>query len=418
MEEIQTRITSFLDFLIKNQKALPLYLSKEKDVIGYLADKTKYYNDYYEERYKFDANKNYRESDLYQLNREINYVKEEIDKIISNNLTDNYHVSGFLQYIARLKKLGDKKLQLTKVKNQTERVENLFGPIKSKKKVVGKRGDQFVEKTSDELTLERNERLAVLNEMYSTGKMTEEEFLNNVVAVRKCYKRLIEERVIEETELFSKEPTAKEKAKEKFVDVIRKVKKTFKIGKPEPDLQEELKQDYAKKSVINEGALNALLTVKDLLSSSQSEKGIEECRDCFEEAIDISGTIPSWFVSENLESELFEINKDSVKGLIESTKCVKNGYGLKVKSKKEITNEMLGFTNHMMKKYKNIKKMNFNEKGQMEMQIIFEDNKAQAIYDEAMGMYKHMKEQSELCAPVKQKLEDHVNHILDKQLTV
>ena len=36
MKEIQTKVTSFLDFLIKNQKALPLYLGKEKDVIGYL----------------------------------------------------------------------------------------------------------------------------------------------------------------------------------------------------------------------------------------------------------------------------------------------------------------------------------------------------------------------------------------------
>ena len=96
----------------------------------------------------------------------------------------------------------------------------------------------------------------------------------------------------------------------------------------------------------------------------------------------------------------------------------KNGYGLKVKTKKEITSEMLGFTNHMMKKYKNIKKMNFNEKGQMQQQTIFEDNKAQAIYDEAMEMYKRMAEQSELCAPIKQKLDDHVQHILDKQLTV
>lgn len=418
MEEIQTRITSFLDFLIKNQKALPLYLGKEKDVIGYLADKTRYYDDYYEERYKFDINKNYRKSDLYQLNREINYVKEEIDKIISNNLTDNYNVSGFLQYIARLKKLEDKKLQLTKVKNQTERVENLFGAIKSTKKVIGKKGEEFTGKTSEELTLERNERLAVLNELYSTGKMNEEEFLNNVVAVRKCYKRVIEERVIEETELVSKETTTTDKLKEKLSGVIKKVKKTFKIGKPEPDLQEELQQDYAKKTVINEGACQALIKAKDLLANSHTEKAIEESNACFEEAIDVSGTIPHMFVSENLERELFEINKDSVKGLIDSTKCVKNGYGLKVKTKKEISNEMIGFTNHMMKKYKNIKKMNFNEKGQMEQQIIFEDNKVQAIYDEAMEMYKRMAEQSELCVPVKQKLEDHVKHILDKQLTV
>ena len=418
MEQLQTKITSFLDFLIKNQQAIPLYLGKGQDVVGYMADKTKYYEKYYEERYKFDANKNYRESDLYKINVEINRLKKYIEEIISNNLTDNYNVSSFLQYIVRLKKLEDKKLQFSKVKNQTERVENLFGAINSTKKVVGKKGEQFTPKTSEELTLERNERLAVLNEMYSTGKMREEEFLNNVVAVRKCYKRVIEERVIEETELANKEPTTTDKLKEKLSSVIKKVKKTFKIGTPEPDLQEELNKDYAKKAVINEGALHALLKVKDFLSSSQSEKGIEECRECFEEAIDISGTIPHIFVSKNLESELFEINKDSVKALIESTKCVSDGYGLKVKTKKTITNEMLGFTNHMLKKYKNIKKMNFNEKGQMEQQIIFEDSKAQAIYDEAMEMYKRMAEQRELCAPVKQKLEDHVKHILDKQLTV
>jgi len=418
MEEIQTRITSFLDFLIKNQKALPLYLGKEKDVVGYLADKTRYYEDYYEERYKFDANKNYRESDLYQLNREINYLKEEIDKIISNNLTDNYNVSAFLQYIARLKKLEDKKLQLTKVKNQIERVENLFGAIKSTKKVIGKKGEEFTAKTSEELTLERNERLAVLNEMYSTGKMSEEEFLNNVVAVRKCYKRVIEERIIEETELFSKEPTVKEKAKEKFVDVIRKVKKVFKIGTPAPDLQEELKQDYAKKTVINEGACQALIKVKDILFNSQSEKAIDESNACFEEIVSIHGTIPHLYTSEDLNKELADMYKGNIRAFADSTKVTTNGYGLKVKSKKEISNEMIGFTNHMMKKYKNIKKMNFNEKGQMEQRIIFEDNKVQAIYDEAMEMYKRMAEQSELCTPVKQKLEDHIKHILDKQLTI
>ena len=418
MEELQTRITSFLDFLIKNQKALPLYLGGEKDVIGYMADKTKYYDDYYASRYRFDENKNYRESDLYQLNREINYLKQEIDTIISNNLIDNYNVSGFLQYIVRLKNLEDKKLKLTPVKKQTERVENLFGPIKDTKKVVGKKGEQFVKKTTDELIMERNERFAVLNELYSTGKMREEEFINNVVAVRKCYKRVIDEKVLEETELFSQEPTAKGKAKEKITGVIKKVKKVFKIGKPEPDLQEELQQDMAKKTVINEGASQALIKVHDILRESNSEKAIEESQSCFEELLSIHGTIPHLYTSVNLTEELRDLFKGDLRAFVDSTKVVKNGYGLKVKTKKEISNEMINFTNHMMKKYKHIKKTNFNEKGQLAMEVLFEDNKVQAIYDEAMEMYNRMAEQSELCAPVKQKLEDHVKHILDKQLTV
>ena len=418
MKEIQTKVTSFLDFLIKNQKALPLYLGKEKDVIGYLSDKTKFYHEYYEERYKFNQNKNYREGDLYQLNMEINQIKEEIDKIISNNLTDSYHVSGFLQYIARLKKLEDKKLQFSRVKNQTERVENLFGPIKSKKKIVGKKGEKFVEKTSDELIMERNERLAVLYELYSTGNISEEEFIKNVVGVRKCYKRIIDERVIEETKLLSKEPTLKGKAKEKITDVMRKVKKVFKIGKPEPDLQEELQQDYAKKTVINEAACQALIKAKDILSNSQSEKAIDESNACFEDLISIHATIPHLYTSNDLSKELAEMYKGNTRAFVNSSKVITDGYGIKVKDKKEISNIMINFTNHMTKKYKNIKKMNFNEKGQMEQHIIFEDDKAQAIYDEAMEMYKRMENQSELCALVKQKLDAHVKLILDKQLAV
>ena len=52
------------------------------------------------------------------------------------------------------------------------------------------------------------------------------------------------------------------------------------------------------------------------------------------------------------------------------------------------------------------------------MEVLFEDNKVQAIYDEAMEMYKRMAEQSEMCSPVKQKLDDYVKRILDKELTV
>lgn len=421
MEEIQTKITSYLDFLLKNEKDLPLSLSNGKNIIGYIKDKTDYYNRYYEERYKFDENKNYQKSDLYQINSEIIRVKKYIEEVILNNLTDNYHVSNFLQNIVRLKKLEEQKQKFEKVKRQTERVENLFGPIKTKNRIDSKKGFKYEYRSSFELTEDRNARFAVLNELYATGKMEESEFINNVVAVRKCYEREIQNasvmeayRILEEQKELVK-PTVK--LKNKIKDCISRVKKAFKIGKVEV-LNEEIKDNFAKKSVVNLGAFEALNSVRELLNKSQDGKAIDESNACFEESVAVLGECPVFILSNEAEKEFAKmlegktaIHKANARELVRSV----NGK-VKVRQKSEITSDEVDFLNYLTKKYKYVKNLTINEKGQMTQTIQFEDEKVQKIYEEVMSMFSTMRKNIENCATTQERIEDKASKI-EKNIT-
>ncbi len=81
-----------------------------------------------------------------------------------------------------------------------------------------------INKSSEKLTSERNERLAIANRLYYSGGISKEKFISLIIATRRCYKDEIKDQIQYEIRLAEKE--SKEKGLKSFFN-----KKIYKICK-------------------------------------------------------------------------------------------------------------------------------------------------------------------------------------------
>ena len=228
-----------------------------------------------------------------EIDRELQYVKDSITAILENEQTGNYHFSGMIQYIERLKILEAKRAQVfaaeeevrlesEKVQRNRNEVVETFGGFSERKRVDGKNGNfTMVSKTPAELTAERDERLAILEQMRKSRMISTEDFARKVVAVQQTYKPAIEKSLLEEAQTLAQ----KEAEDSKLINRVKsKIKNAFNFGKKVPCVDEADLQD-PKKAYVQREAMSSLVEARRILGDGA------EAMECFGEAMNIGQSI-------------------------------------------------------------------------------------------------------------------------------
>ena len=230
---------------------------------------------------------------------------EATKNVLEDKKFNNYNFTNLIDKVSNYEALL-RSIEVAKIKaKETEYVENMFGSFTNKKQVINKKG-KIVEvyKTSQELTEERNNRLAILQRLHAKKVIGDEEYINKVVSVRRFYQREIEKHIVAEAEQEkehvkqSNTPTAK--LKSKFKAIANKICSVFKLGKPA-----QLK--YPKEDIqalFNRGsASEGLLEVSRLLNNrpDAAKSSVQvEISECFNEYINTCQGVETSFAPEAL----------------------------------------------------------------------------------------------------------------------
>lgn len=391
-EEYETRAQSYLEFLKKN--------GNRRYQEGF--DLDKYFERNIENYEKVIKGKDaYTADDLQKFERDLKKTKREIDNHIeSGSISSDYFATAYARMRVLEERVRESKVSVEK----QERVQSVFGDFKTQKG-RDKRGD-WMYKTSQELTAEKNERLAILNDLYQNKQMDDAEFLNNVSAVVDCYNIVIKKRLdIEVKESQTVEP-------KNLKALLKKVKNFFHIGKPVANVEEQDLLD-AEKIVNNSNARMALSEAHSLTRGTQTK--------FLDEMIQINNEIP---VVNNPEvemlfREMFEQNRKLVldknneevglsiiKSKAKKYQCcmsplkIDNGRYI-AKSQTELRDERLSVINYILKKYKHTQNFVMGKNGNT-VAYEFEDPKGQELYDEVNKVFNTLQEQRKSCEIIQQ----------------
>ena len=226
---------------------------------------------------KFDNTENYNQSDLFMQNARLSQsadnLKRAMEAYLSDPHPDTHSTTQFLFHLHNYKLLKADKEKIERVVKEQEKVTEIFGGFTNNKYV--KKGSKVVieYRPSQELIDERNDRLAMLNQMHVNGDISDAEFSKSVVAVRRTYDRNIENQTIREvrTEALAqqKENTVGEKLKSKAKGIISKVAKVFKINVENlKNVEVKNDQEDLKRQIIERNAAQALGKTADILAQN------------------------------------------------------------------------------------------------------------------------------------------------------
>lgn len=325
------------------------------------------------------------EGKLSKLKTSMDYEIEVLNDALDNNgEISDYDLQYFLRHIAELEELeevvGESKISV----ERKERIVGLFGDFSNRKRVVDKKGNEsYLSKTSQELTDERNERLAILNDLSCAGRISEEEFLNLVNSVVDCYNDKIDLSVRSEVAHENSE----NKEDKGIKKAINKVKNLF-----HKKVVEDKGLEDAKKIVNNSGAVASLKRAKKLMP--QEEKFSQE-------ADRILSTIP--------KIENVEVGRllDEIAGKGKTTNLLtpmKNCYDgtCRVKTREEIVDEVLVADNYILKTYKHTLTFRCGENGETFADYTFEDPQGQMLYDEVCKVLEELDSQRRACETIQE----------------
>ena len=278
--DFETEVMSYFD---KARKKHTQY-NKAYD-LDYILKQKEYYENFYSTALNGKTSN--------EIDRELQYVKDSITEIIENEQTGNYHFSAMVQFIERLKILEAKRAQVfaaeeevrfeqEKVQRNRNEVVETFGGFSERKRVDGKNGNfTMVPKTPAELTAERDERLAILEQMRKSRMISAEDFARKVVAVQQTYKPAIENSLLVEAQALAK----KEAEDSKLINRVKsKIKNIFNFGEKVPCVDEADLQD-PKKAYVQREAMSSLVEARRILGDGA------EAMECFGEAMNIGQSI-------------------------------------------------------------------------------------------------------------------------------
>ena len=314
---------------------------------------------------------------------QIKKIKSELTEKINNNVTTKYQGESFLNSLAKLRALEAQKEKLNKIEKEEDCVKDLFGDYITDKVESKKKTNKSVE----ELNNERNERLAILYKMKNNHKIDDEEFVKGVVAIRRCYDRAIKDQTIIEAKQMDNVKTPK-----KLKDFFAKIKSAFKFGKIEK-VEENKNQNF----VQDNNALLALGLTADMLIEMGGKTMMQEVGEISATSVEIASKNQNSTISKDadiilsqmIEKEVENKNtsleeKENYSKILQNQKIAltsplnKRG---EPKSKEEIERKFLGIENFLLQNNKHKKVATGNLKDGINVEIKFEDEKINAVYN-------------------------------------
>lgn len=225
---------------------------------------------------KFNQQVNYNQNDLLNQNLRLSQSADALKSAMQayREAPDNsYRLTNFLYQLHNYRMLKADKEKIERVVKDREIVSEMFGNFTTDKQV--KKGSKVVMeyKSSQELLNERNDRLAMLNQMHVNGDISDAEFAKSVVAVRRTYDRNIETQTVREVNAealaHQQENTVGEKLKSKAKGIFAKVAKVFKIDVENvKDVEVANEQDDLERQIIDRNAAQALGKAADILAQN------------------------------------------------------------------------------------------------------------------------------------------------------
>lgn len=381
----------------------------------YLQKQQKYYEDFYSKTLGTKSSN--------EIDKELDTIRGYITSVLDNELTDNYSFSGMIQYVTRLKILEAKRDQVfaaeeeirikeAQAKQNRNEVVQTFGDFQTEKRVDGKNGNfTMAQKSSTELTAERDERLAVLEQMRKSKMLSPEEFAKKVVAVQQTYKPAIETSLLKEAEDLAK----KEIEDAKLINRVKsKIKNIFNFGKKEPSIDEADLKD-PQKAFVQKEALSSLVEAERILGDGS------EAQACLDEAMNIGESITVehnpevlGILSEYAQAKLEEIeekyaedpNRDTYIELQEqSNRCLgevtnysETMGGTVVRDEADLKREKFEISNFMLGKFEHETIQTLGTDGPIIEKHIFKNPDDERVYNEVMNYYNSLENDRQIIA--------------------
>ena len=416
--EYETKAMSHFNYLKNN--GISIYVGKygeEIDLDRYMQGQVEKYGKIY-----LTTSDKFSLSDLTKYEYKLQKVKDELDGYIDCGLREDNNIPQyFVKAYTEMRYLEDLVRKSKISVDQQERIQEVFGNFTTKKG-VDEHG-YSIYKSSQELTEERNARLAILNDLYNDKKLEEAQFINDVKAVLDCYNIDIQNSLDREVKA-----SEKEKSDSKLKSMFKKVKNFFHIGNQTENVENEDLLN-AKKIVNNTNATNALFEAQRLIEDEtaisilmQNAMGIfhetpvlrnPEVNALFDEMFEVRGKLIDnrWDKPEQSEiRESARFSEFQKRSMMMSPMMIKNGC-YKVKSHKYLAEEEMQATNFLLKKYKHQQKFRLLEDGNMTVDYQFEDEKAQHLYEEVQKVYATLKMQREDCALYEKEKQANVDKV-------
>ncbi len=337
---------------------------------------------------EFHENENYTKRELSpdetKLHLLADKLKDSLEKLEDYN--GDYNLSNFLSKLNDYKNFKTIFEKKEKVAKEVDGVINMFGEFSENK-------------SSEDLTMERNTRLAMLNQMHADGKITDEELKKNVIYLRRVYQRSIENQVTFETqkhaEQLRKDNTITGKIKNKINKMVSKIANVFKINVKNNNHVEINKNE--ENAIIDRNACQALGKVSDMLTTPENANKPEILAEVSEldntnleiiktnqfsnkiSLIEIASEIykPNILNAKDKEMQDYYMNEVFNFGNILVSKD--NG---KIKINNNLKSERTKFSDYMYKKYAT----KFEMMGSVPIEK-FEDEKIQKLYDDVMKQF-------------------------------
>lgn len=347
--------------------------------------------------------------DVNNIDYKIKTLKEQIQAIMKEKDLGAYTASDFIGKMAKLDYLEKQKIIQDKKRKEEDCVKETFGGLNL--------DDIRKPKTQQELIDERNERLAILYNLKSNGKIDQEEYIKNIVAVRRVYERSIKTALVED---LKKVDINNKQHLRKFKNLLQRIKNVFKIGKPTADIENEI----GKSSLIKELAVKALSDAGDNLISKDSEIQTNEGFECLTDAVAIKNTIADVKLSDKTEEIVSDFFNEKIITAVKTAhqeltydgkEVLHTAEENKEMSSNKLLNERFSFTtithnngriknldyikvkqnemeNYFIKNFKHINKTTGNLKEGINVEHVFEDAEVNKAYKEIQSMFKVQKE--------------------------
>ncbi len=228
-----------------------------------------------------DPNMNYDGSQVSELQRKQSRLRKNLESAVNDvkDHVDNYKATALAYALKNYTAFTSQLENAKKNQKELDNVTATFGEFSLRKTEIKRNKKVERYKTSEELTEERNERLAMLNEMHASGKIDDETLKTAVVSLRRVYQREIETAVAHEVEENSKKISKKEKISSlmsnRFKVLASKLSRVFKLNTKQAEVKEA---ENFEKFIINQNAMQALGKVFDITASTENlaKEGVQQ----------------------------------------------------------------------------------------------------------------------------------------------
>lgn len=410
-KEFETRVQSYFEKIKGMEKTnSEIYKSVFPEGIDkYIIDKKNIYQQKIQDQGPINQSETFKNREMLKSAKDdLDKAVKYMDQAMNSNEMNPYYMTDFLNRYARLREMETQYKTVKKSVERQEMVENLFGSYTTVKERDKSGREKY--KSSQELIAERNERLAILGDLYNKEhSFSKEQYLENIVAVVNCYhidtQKALDREVAEMVNQNDSQPSGFNKL---VGDVVNKISNPFKkligtvknfmhIGESVPTVEDKDLVD-AKKNFDGHQALKVLGEASEMMAEynlESQEKLINEALAQTQDTPEVHNPDVESLIVEmynkkfemlekkyngNYENEDFKFEVQKLDKAEKGVLSPFGGYGLK--SPEQISRERLEIQNYLIDKYKPEMKGRFDEVHGLVMEYQFNDLEGQKLYEE------------------------------------